>query len=327
MNDNFQIFIPFSKANKDKKMVYGYASTEAVDSQGEIVSKKAIAQALPDYMKFGNIREMHQPSAVGKAKSANIDDKGLFLGAKVVDKEAWEKVKEGVYNGFSIGGRKLAQVGNTIKSLKLSEISLVDRPANPDAVFTMVKFDSLGKVDEVDGISKKEMSDKEKEEMYDMFDATYILNMAKEIAYLVMAYKNMNKPTKALESALKNLKSAAKQNLGKADMLVIDALEKAITSSSMEKGMPKFAIGNRLAIDSKVNTLNSVSKFSQVNFETKEDEIRAAKNIVKASEIYGINLSPNSEVVRIAKDVGNPVPVWSNNWETDYFNKARKVLG
>ena len=45
------IFIPFTKADEEQRMVWGYASTEALDSQGEKVSKAAIEAALPDYMK------------------------------------------------------------------------------------------------------------------------------------------------------------------------------------------------------------------------------------------------------------------------------------
>ena len=56
-------------------------------------------------MKFANIREMHQLSAVGVAKEAAVDDKGLYLGAKIVDDQAWQKITEGVYKGYSIGGR------------------------------------------------------------------------------------------------------------------------------------------------------------------------------------------------------------------------------
>src|SRR5690606_20036922 len=103
--DKTQIFIPFAKKDEEKRMVYGYASTEALDSQGEVVSKNAIMNALPDYMKYGNIREMHQPSAVGKTHQASMDEQGLFIKVKNVDDNAWKKVKEGVYNGFSIGGR------------------------------------------------------------------------------------------------------------------------------------------------------------------------------------------------------------------------------
>ncbi len=123
-------------------MVWGYASTQTRDDQGEIINRDAIADALPEYMKLGNIREMHQLSAVGKAKEAQMDENGLFLGAKVVDPLAWEKVKEGVYSGFSIGGRVTKRDSDdpkTITGLVLSEISLVDRPANPDALFDVWK--------------------------------------------------------------------------------------------------------------------------------------------------------------------------------------------
>ena len=134
-----KLHIPISKIDEEQRMVYGYASTEAMDLQGEQVSKDAIAAALPDYMKFANIREMHQPSAVGVAKQAQMDDKGLSIAVKVVDNSAWEKVKEGVYKGFSIGGRMVEKVGDMITNLTLSEISLVDRPANPEALITVWK--------------------------------------------------------------------------------------------------------------------------------------------------------------------------------------------
>lgn len=135
----FSFFLPLAKVDKEKRTVSGYASTECVDLDGEIVSRDAIKAALPGYMVWRNIREMHQPSAVGVAKEANIDEKGLFLTAKIVDDEAWRKVVEGVYKGFSIGGRKLAKVGNTITKVDLVEVSVVDRPANPDCAITVQK--------------------------------------------------------------------------------------------------------------------------------------------------------------------------------------------
>src|SRR5207253_3263645 len=86
-----------TKIDADHRMVWGYASTEAEDSQGEIVRREALDAALADYMRFANIREMHQPSAVGVATEAGLDAKGLHLGARIVDDEAWRKVVEGVY--------------------------------------------------------------------------------------------------------------------------------------------------------------------------------------------------------------------------------------
>jgi hypothetical protein len=157
--DDLKIFIPFSKKDDDLRQVNGYASTEALDSQDEIIEKDAIARALPGYLgefdqktgkyRYGGLREMHQLSAVGKTMKAKIDKKGLFIQGKVVDDNAWKKVKEGVYAGFSVGGKIVKQVGNRIKDLKLSEISLVDRPANPEAIFTMIKIDKTGKVEDM----------------------------------------------------------------------------------------------------------------------------------------------------------------------------------
>lgn len=135
------IYIPFTKTDEDQRMVYGYASTETLDSQDEVVKLEALKEALPDYMKFGNVREMHSNKAAGKVKESNIDKNGWFVGVKVVADDAWKLVKEGVYSGFSIGGRVIEQIDNQITKLKLSELSLVDRPANPDAVFSCVKFD------------------------------------------------------------------------------------------------------------------------------------------------------------------------------------------
>ena len=142
-----KFFGNIEKTYKDEAghlIVCGHASTEALDSQGEVVKREAMADALPDFMKFGNIREMHQPSAVGKALVATMDEKGLYLEAKIVDPTAAMKVEEGVYSGFSIGGKCTSRdplAKNTITGLRLTEISVVDRPANPEATFTLFKLD------------------------------------------------------------------------------------------------------------------------------------------------------------------------------------------
>jgi len=133
-----RFYWPIQKLDHEQHMVWGYASTEAEDEQGEVIRRDALAAALEDYMRFANIREMHQPSAVGIAEEAAIDDKGLYLGARIVDDDAWRKVVAGVYKGFSIGGHVTARDPadrNIVTGLALSEISVVDRPANPEPVF------------------------------------------------------------------------------------------------------------------------------------------------------------------------------------------------
>ncbi len=137
------------KVDSEQRIVYGYASTETVDSSGEIVKKSAIEEALEDYLSWGNVREMHALSAVGKTVEASVDDVGLFIGAHIVDDAAWKKVKAGVYNGFSIGGKVLARDPKNRKivtKVLLNEISIVDRPCNPDAKFDIWKAVGLSGV-------------------------------------------------------------------------------------------------------------------------------------------------------------------------------------
>lgn len=151
----------YAKIEKTEKQddgtlkVWGYASTEAVDSDGEVVSASAIKAALPDYLKFGAVREMHQPIAAGTAIEAQVMGDGrTWFGAHVVDPVAVKKVESGVYKGFSIGGKVTARDElnkNLITGLRLLEVSLVDRPANPEAVFTMFKADVPGKDKHADG--------------------------------------------------------------------------------------------------------------------------------------------------------------------------------
>lgn len=149
--------------------VWGYASSEAVDSDGEVIAAAAMKAAIPDYMKFGAVREMHGSNAAGTAIEINVEDDGrTFFGAHIVDPVAVAKVKTGVYKGFSIGGSVTARDElnkSQITGLKLTEISLVDRPANPDAVFTCFKADKPKAEEEADKDDKP--SDKPAEDKDD----------------------------------------------------------------------------------------------------------------------------------------------------------------
>jgi phage head maturation protease len=124
--------------------VEGIASSEAEDAAGEIIKASAMRDALPEYLKFPALREMHETWAAGRTVRAEVlGDGTTHIAAKVVDAEAVKKVKERVYNGFSIGGsvtKRNATDSTIIEGLTLTEISLVDRPANPDCVMQLVKI-------------------------------------------------------------------------------------------------------------------------------------------------------------------------------------------
>lgn len=144
---NITRFVDIKKIDDDQRMVYGWASTGDLDKDGEIIEPAAFEKSLPDYLKFPTIREMHQPKPIGITKETRMEkNRGLFIAAKIVDSEAWMKVKEGVYRAFSIGGRVKNRIDNVIKELELIEISLVDVPANPAAVITLFKGDKTDNI-------------------------------------------------------------------------------------------------------------------------------------------------------------------------------------
>lgn len=161
-----KLYAEITKAEEQEDgsiIVYGIASSPNRDSDGEIVTAEAMAKALPDYLKFGAVREMHDGSkAAGTAIDAKVESDGnTSFSAMIVDPLAVKKVQSKVYKGFSIGGRVLERDpgdDSVITGLKLIEVSLVDRPANPEAVLTMFKSDDADKAphdpSQLDAITK-----------------------------------------------------------------------------------------------------------------------------------------------------------------------------
>lgn len=152
------ITIPLTKVDEEKRLVYGTAALEQVDKSNEIFdyagSKPLFEKWSGDQhlssagKSYGNVREMHEKSAAGKiTEPLGFDDvaKTITVCAKVVDDGAWQKVLEGVYTGFSIGGAYTKRwADETIKTAKRyiaapNEISLVDNPCMPGATFEFIK--------------------------------------------------------------------------------------------------------------------------------------------------------------------------------------------
>ena len=150
MSKKFKLFGAIMKSEPQDDgtlIVEGIASAEVQDSQGEVVTADAMKAAIPDYMQFGCVREMHSAEkAAGTAISIATGDDGVTkFSAHVVDPVAVLKCNTGVYKGFSIGGRVTKRDDlnkSRITGLRLTEISLVDRPANPEARFECFKADN-----------------------------------------------------------------------------------------------------------------------------------------------------------------------------------------
>jgi flagellin-like hook-associated protein FlgL len=163
--DSLRLSMPFSKVDQERRIVSGFATLDNVDRQNDIVTAEASMKAFKKFR--GNIREMHQPSAVGKMVDFKEDKyfdpetkkfyRGVYVSAYVSKgaQDAWEKVLDGTYTGFSIGGKMLkwddgynAETEDQIRVIKeydLIELSLVDSPAN--------QFASILSVEKVDGVN------------------------------------------------------------------------------------------------------------------------------------------------------------------------------
>ena len=126
-------------------LVHGKATDDTLDSDEQICDPAWLASAMPEWFKYGNIREQHSSVAAGVATEYKAEGSEHFITAHVVDPGSVAKVKAGVLKGFSIGIRRprVAKdnkaLGGRIVDGQIVEISLVDRPANPACTLTMAK--------------------------------------------------------------------------------------------------------------------------------------------------------------------------------------------
>ena len=161
--NNVRFSMPIGKVDQERRIVSGFATLDNIDKQNDIVTTEASLEAFRKFR--GNLREMHQPSAVGKIVSFKEDRyfepqskkfySGVYVSAYVSKgaQDTWEKVLDGTLTGFSIGGNitksddtfdeKLDKSVRIIKEYELFELSLVDNPAN--------QFANVISIEKVDG--------------------------------------------------------------------------------------------------------------------------------------------------------------------------------
>lgn len=159
--DFLTAYAPIVKAEKQADgtlLVSGPVSTSAVDRDQQICDPEWLDRAVPEWFtEGGNLREQHTSIAAGKALSLAKDDQGKhWITGRVVDPVSVLKVENDVLTGFSIGIKRprvtidKSAAGGRIVDGKIVEVSLVDRPANPECVLSIVKADSAGQLVEVE---------------------------------------------------------------------------------------------------------------------------------------------------------------------------------
>ena len=157
--DDMKIFVPITKIDAAKRLVYGVVTAEKPDISGEVcdyASTKPLYQkwsqnfaSATDGKSLGNLRAMHGYIAAGKLVEIAFNDEArqVEICGKVVDDAEWQKVEEGVYTGFSQGGRYLKRWPDPDRPSLMRytaeplEVSLVDHPCLPEATFAVIKAD------------------------------------------------------------------------------------------------------------------------------------------------------------------------------------------
>jgi hypothetical protein len=149
MNDLTTSYFSIEKADRQADgtlMVYGKATDDSIDIDQQICDAAWLDRAMPDWFKSGgNIREQHSSIAAGVAKEYEVKADGHYIHALVVDPISVKKVENGVLKGFSIGiksprvVRDTKAVNGRIIDGQIVEVSLVDRPANPNAKLMLAK--------------------------------------------------------------------------------------------------------------------------------------------------------------------------------------------
>ena len=278
--ENVRLSLPFAKVDKERRIVSGFASLDNIDKQGDIVTAEASMKAFTNFR--GNIREMHQPSAVGKMVSFKQDRyfdpttkkfySGVFVSAYVSKgaQDAWEKVLDGTYTGFSIGGRmnkwddgydeKSDSTIRIIKDYDLVELSLVDSPAN--------QFANIMHVEKVDGVSVFKGQDVALENVF--YD---------EESGLVMVSEEETAVSPTTGNQMKNIGFVEKEDNEKMDIV-------------------KFLVDSAKGIDAKITKEdNPMAK------KTKTEEVEVAKSEEIAPEADAVVETSVAEVAEKSEDI------------------------
>lgn len=140
--------------------VYGKATDDSIDIDQQICDSDWLKKAMPDWFTTGgNIREQHSSIAAGVATDYEEKADGHYITALVVDPVSVKKVETGVLKGFSIGirgprvVRDTKAAGGRIVDGQIIEVSIVDRPANPNAKLMLAKAADGGELMAVDQIN------------------------------------------------------------------------------------------------------------------------------------------------------------------------------
>ena len=297
----------FRILKSDDLMIGGYASIEIVDKQNDLITLKALNEAVKKYMenpKFRNVMTNHSNVQVGevvesyrdktgKLFKTEVDDVGFFVVIKLRDdiekaKEINRGIRKGSLRSFSIGGQALEKVKKThqelgdyneISKLELHEVTICEKGINPEAKFDILKQDktkvkNMTKIEkaleELDALmAEVNTLRKEEEENMDMKDEK------------MMSEKLMDEKDKMMSEKDKMMSEKMKD-----EEMMDDEERKAVLNTLDAGGIEIGEPADRIVIDNgkpRASDLPVVKAFNNDELETLDLSVG---NIEKAYEAF-----------------------------------------
>ena len=307
--NSVRLSMPIGKVDIERRMVSGFATLDNIDKQDDIVTTEASLLAFKNFR--GNLREMHQPSAVGKIVSFKEDKyfdpnskkfySGVYVSAYVSKgaQDAWEKVLDGTYSGFSIGGNikswddaynaDMDKAIRVIKDYDLYELSLVDSPAN--------QFASIISVEKVNGqnvISGASVDAVIENVFYDSENGIVLVSDS-ETAESPVSGKNME-----------NIGFVEKNDNEKANMIkfLVDSA-KGISTIKITKEVSQMTETTEAAVDAVVENVEITPEAQPAEVETPAvvDEAPAELAVAKSDDGGAVPSAPVVEEESVAPEV------------------------
>jgi hypothetical protein len=307
--NSVRLSMPIGKVDIERRMVSGFATLDNIDKQDDIVTTEASLLAFKNFR--GNLREMHQPSAVGKIVSFKEDKyfdpnskkfySGVYVSAYVSKgaQDAWEKVLDGTYSGFSIGGNikswddaynaEMDKAIRIIKDYDLYELSLVDSPAN--------QFASIISVEKVNGqnvISGASVDAVIENVFYDSENGIVLVSDS-ETAESPVSGKNME-----------NIGFVEKSDNEKANMIkfLVDSA-KGISTIKITKEVSQMTETTETAVDAVVENVEITPEAQPAEVETPAvaDETPADLAVAKSDDGGAVPSAPVVEEESVVPEV------------------------
>jgi hypothetical protein len=238
--NGLKLFIPITKIDVEKQLVFGRIAEETPDSGGEIFDYETSKPFFTEWSDFfakttdgksvGNVRVQHDPQRNAGHLTDIVmldEDKAIEACAKINDADEWQRLMDGDYTGFSIGGKYVKKWtdGNFKRyTAQPNEVSIVDYPAHKSCTFDLIKADGTkephafkniapAKKGEPTNVRKTEiLADLKKWAGQEIYDVSTAVRSLVDIVYLFTMEEGEDHPEAAaqldaLKAVITNLKA------------------------------------------------------------------------------------------------------------------------